>query len=174
MFVVMAGLPASGKSTIAKKMRDRLNSTLLDKDEVRQCLFGQYTEYSREQDDLCMETIYSTADFLVRKHPDLTILLDGRTYSRAYQVEAVLNAAAKAGTNIKFIECICSEISAKRRLDNAVKENLHLAADRNFDLYRHSKANAESVPEPKLVIDTDAASVEVCTQLAIDYLSSVS
>jgi len=170
MFVVMAGLPASGKSTIATILQERLDAVLLDKDSIRALLFGQYTEYSREQDDLCMETVYSTADFLVRKHPQLAIILDGRTYSKAYQVDAVRGVAANAGTGLRFIECVCSELSAKDRLKKSVQQNSHPAADRDFALYLRSRAGAEPLPEPKLTINTDVLSLDDSIRLALDYL----
>lgn len=171
MYVVMAGLPASGKSTIARILERRLSAVLLDKDAVRDFLFGQFTEYSREQDDLCMEMIYATAGYLVRQHPKLVVILDGRTYSRNYQVAAVKAAAANAGTATRFIECVCSESSARARLEQSHGHELHLAADRDFSLYQRSKASAEPITESRLIIDTDESTVEHCVQAALDFLA---
>ncbi len=48
----MAGLPGTGKSTLARTLAAKLNGVVLDKDLVRAAVFNeQWIEYSREQDD---------------------------------------------------------------------------------------------------------------------------
>jgi adenylylsulfate kinase-like enzyme len=48
-FVIMAGLPGTGKSTLSRNLADQLNGIVLDKDLVRDALFGEnWTEYSRQ------------------------------------------------------------------------------------------------------------------------------
>jgi len=170
MFIVMAGLPASGKSTVAKNLQQHLSCVLLDKDTVRAFLFNQYTDYTRVQDDLCMQTIYNTACYLARNHPQLPIILDGRTYSRRYQLAAVEQAATNASTELKLIECICSDATAEKRLNDP--QNNHPAADRDFALYQRSKAAAQCIDKPKLVLETDKLSLPACTQTALAYLES--
>ena len=52
MVVIMAGLPGSGKSTVARALAERLPATVLDKDVIRAALFAPaHVEYSRVQDD---------------------------------------------------------------------------------------------------------------------------
>ena len=170
MFVVMAGLPASGKSTIGKALQQALSGVLLDKDAVRAFLFAEYTDYTRAQDDLCMDAIYNTACYLSSNHPNLHLILDGRTYSRRYQIEAVEQTAKRACASLKLIECVCSDASAEKRLLNT--SNSHPAKDRDFALYLRSKARSESIERRKLVLDTDQISVAECTKTALAYLEN--
>src|SRR5689334_7010040 len=62
MIVMMAGLPGSGKSTVARAIAQRLPGTVLDKDVIRAALFDPARiEYSQEQDDFCQEIMLQTA-----------------------------------------------------------------------------------------------------------------
>lgn len=168
--IVMAGLPASGKSALGANLQRTLNAVLLDKDKVRDFLFTSYVDYSNEQNDLCLSVMYEVANYLLATASPPLIILDGRTYSKRYQVDAVKASARRAGARLFFIECICSEATAKIRLQNDQEE--HLAKDRNFEMYLKSRAAADPIVEPKLVIDTDCYSQEQCLEQALRYLEA--
>jgi adenylylsulfate kinase len=115
--IALAGLPGAGKSTLARVLAAELGAPVFDKDTVRAALFGpDRIEYSREQDDLCWElTLRAAAWELARRRPACAIL-DGRTYCRAGQVEALRTFAARAGLPLLLVECTCGEAAACERL----------------------------------------------------------
>lgn len=85
MIILMAGLPGSGKSSIARELSARLNGTILSKDIIRHTVFeSRDVEYSTEQDDFCMDVMLETAAYILRRHADRTVILDGRTFSKRY------------------------------------------------------------------------------------------
>ncbi|ASJ76815.1 AAA family ATPase [Granulosicoccus antarcticus] len=169
LIIAMAGLPASGKSAVAAKLQRALNAVLLDKDRVRDFLFASHVDYSNEQNDLCLGVMYDVANYLLTTAAPPVVILDGRTYSKRYQVEAVKTAAKRSNAQLLIIECICSEESVKARLHN--DQDVHLAKDRDFALYQRSKAAAEPIEEPKLVIETDKSSLEQCLEQALNYVN---
>jgi predicted kinase len=66
MIVIMAGLPGTGKSTVARSLAQRLPAAVLDKDIIRAALFSAaHVEYSSEQDDFCQEIMVQTASYLL-------------------------------------------------------------------------------------------------------------
>jgi predicted kinase len=88
MIVLMAGLPGSGKTTLAKALAVRTSGVVLSKDEIRRTLFPPPDlEYSTEQDDFCQQVMLDTAGYLLSKNPSRFVFLDGRTFSRRYQIE---------------------------------------------------------------------------------------
>src|SRR5881396_2957258 len=99
MIVIMAGLPGTGKSTLAQALAQRLPGAVLDKDEIRAALFQPaHVEYSPAQDDFCQEIMLQTAAYLLAKDAEFHVLLDGRTFSRRYQRERVIEFCRQVGT----------------------------------------------------------------------------
>jgi predicted kinase len=170
MIVIMAGLPGTGKSTLARALAQRLSGAVLDKDAIRAVLFQPaHVEYSLAQDDFCQEIMLQTAAYLLAKDVGLQVLLDGRTFSRRYQRERVIEFCRQAGATWATLECVCAEQTALRRLAEAVAQNTHLAANRTPELYRQIRKSWEPIDYPKLVIDTDG-NLESCIDQTLGYL----
>ena len=153
MIILMAGLPGTGKTALARALADRTGGCVLSKDEIRAALFSSDDiEYSSAQDDFCMEVMLQAARFLLQKNPERKIFLDGRTFSRPYQIDRVLTFATELSQPWAILECTCSEESARRRLELAPS---HPARNRTFSLYLDVKARFEPIGYQKTVIDTD-------------------
>lgn len=163
MLILMAGLPASGKSTLSRALAAQLGGTVLDKDEVRAALFSHSDiEYSTEQDDFCMGIMLKVAGYLFRKDPSRRVFLDGRTFSCTYQTARATGFAEALSQPWRILECVCSEETARERL---AEDPAHLAANRDINLYLQVKARFEEIPLPKTVIDTDQP-LPVCIEIA--------
>ena len=172
MLIMMAGLPGSGKSTIACHLAERLPSiaVILDKDVIRAALFAPAEiEYTTAQDDFCMQVMLETAEYILAANRDKHVILDGRTFSQRYQRDRVRVFAAGLNVRLKIVECVCADASARQRLEHDVATGRHLAQNRDYAMYRAVKARFEPIAEPKLVLDTDAA-LEQCIQSALSYL----
>ena len=163
MLVLMAGLPGTGKSTLSRMLAAELGGTVIDKDQVRASLFSPPDiEYSTEQDDFCMAVMLKVAGYLLPKDPVRLVFFDGRTLSRTYQLKRATGFAEAIGHPWRILECTCREETARRRLSD---DPTHIAANRNFELYKKIKARFEPITMPKTVIDTDQP-LEACVQLA--------
>jgi predicted kinase len=172
MIVQLAGLPGTGKSSLAAELVHRLEdrALLLDKDRVRHALFGpQHTLYTREQDDFCVVTMFRTAAWQLRRTPGAIVILDGRTCSRAYQLTQVRRLATRTRQPLRLIECVCAEATVEQRLPAETARGTHPAANRDIALYRRLQASAEPIPDPKLRLDTGQPLAE-CADRALSYL----
>jgi adenylylsulfate kinase len=171
MIVVLAGLPGTGKSTLTTALTARMETAILDKDTIRAALFpARFVEYSHAQDDFCMNLMLQVAEYLLARRPDLTVFIDGRVFVHTYQIENVREAATRIGTPFRLIECVCSEETARLRLEHDVQTGAHPARNRDFSLHQRLRSTMDPIPQPKLVIDTDWP-LEKCAEAAARYLT---
>lgn len=165
--VILAGLPGTGKSTIAQALASQTGGIVLDKDRVRAALFPEpWVEYSQRQDDFCMEVLLETAGYLLQaaRVPPF-LFIDGRAFASRYQIDRIAAWSAAAGCRRKIIHTICADETARERLGAGG----HPARNRTYELYLSLKARFEPIVYPKLVVDTDE-NVEACVSRCLSYL----
>jgi predicted kinase len=163
MLILMAGLPGTGKSTLSRALAVEFGGSVLDKDEIRTALFpAADIEYSTEQDDFCMAIMLKVAGYIFRKDAMRRVFLDGRTFSRAYQLKRATGYAEAIGQPWRILECVCSEETSRARIAD---DDAHVAANRDFKLYLQVRSQFEEIVLPKTVIDTDQALLQ-CVRAA--------
>jgi len=121
---VVCGLPASGKSTIAKALSKMLDVEVISSDVVRRKLFGlspyepqvrQYQTgiYSKEAGSLTYGKLLMLAQEKIEK--GCSIILDA-VYWYRHQRDEAIRLADDMDTNIIFVECTASHEILKKRL----------------------------------------------------------
>ena len=168
-WVLFAGLPGTGKSTLARAIAERLGAAVLDKDRVRGALFpGALTDYTAQQDELCMRAMLEAAAYLTERERVEYIFFDGRTFSQRGQIEDVLLAAARAGARWRVVHVKCADAVAEERL--ARSDPSHPAQNRDVPLYRRIKQQFEPITQAKLEVDTTSGTDAVLTVVE-EYLT---
>lgn len=174
MLIAMAGLPASGKSTLAACLESEIGAVVLGKDGVRAALFPpRVLDYSAVQDEIAMAAIYQAAAAILRANPRQAVIIDGRTFLRPGQLQPLLDLANALGQRHLIIMCVCDDDVARRRLEKDLAEGSHPAGNRTFALYLSLKAAAEPITLPHLVLDTGRTPPEECVRRCLAYLGRV-
>ena len=170
IWVLFAGLPGTGKSTLARTLAQRLGAAVLDKDRVRGALFpDSLTDYTAQQDELCMRAMLEAAAYLTERDRVQYIFLDGRTFSSQAHIEVVLQAAARAGAHWRVVHVKCADAVAEERL--ARSDPSHPARNRNVALYRRIKQHFEPITRAKLEVDTTQGTDTVLTMVE-EYITA--
>jgi predicted kinase len=170
MLIVMTGLPATGKTTLAGKLAAEIDAVIVSKDDLREAAFPpSVRDYSSAQNDLCMEMVYHAVDYIIRRWPGKNVIIDGRTYRRKPQVERLVEFAGSLAIEPEFIECMCSDDVARRRLEGAASG--HAAADRDVARYLALKAHSDALELCRLTLDTGSVDVKAAVRLCVAYLT---
>ncbi len=173
MLIAMAGLPAAGKSTLAASLAKELQGVVLDKDQVRTALFPvPVLDYSPTQDDIAMAAIYEAAAAILRAHPQLVVILDGRTFLLPGQVQPYLDSCTSLGQAPRIIECVCADAVSRQRLEQDVADHRHPAGNRTYELYLLLKSRAVPVTVPHIIVDTCRQSLTDCIRQCMEQLQS--
>lgn len=171
MLIAMAGLPGTGKSTLAAALAEALGGVVLSKDMVRAALFPPpVLDYSPAQDDVAMAAVYAAARQLLTANPARDVILDGRTFRKSSQVDALLALGREVGEELAVIECVCDDAAARDRLERDAAAGSHPAGNRTGALHALVAATAEPLAIPRLTIDTSSLSPADCLRLALAYL----
>ncbi len=113
-----------------------------------------------------MEVMLETAGYLLKRDASRVVFLDGRPFSRRYQLERVIEYATGLDQPWRILECTCSEETARRRIE----EQAHPAANRDFALYLRVKGRFEEIGLAKTVVDMERPLAD-CLEAAIKGLS---
>jgi predicted kinase len=172
MLIAMAGLPGTGKSSIARVLAAEMGAVILNKDSIRAALFPP-TEiaYSTEQDDFCVSIMLQVAGYLFGKNAHKVVILDGRPFAKRYQRAELARFAEAHGIPLRIIECVCSDETARTRLERDIAAAAHLAGNRDYALYQAVKAGFEQIEEPRLVVNTDQ-DFATCVAECLAYLDA--
>jgi predicted kinase len=168
--VVLAGLPGTGKSTLAALLAEALDAPLFDKDRVREALFGpRHVRYERAQDDFVVGCLVEAARFAAESGLARTAVLDGRTFSARGQLEELRAALAARGLSERTIELVADPQTARARL---ASQRGHPAANRGPELHDRLAAAAAPLPGPKLVLDSAALAPAELARRALSWLQA--
>jgi adenylylsulfate kinase len=174
MIIALVGLPGSGKSYFAKWFAERNPSFIvLDKDVVRSTLFpGMMTDYSAEQDDFCIDVILRSAKYILSHNKAHHVIIDGRTFTKKYQIEQVLNASAGMNVPCCFVEFVCNDEIIKQRIEEQRTE--HYAKNRDYSLYLDLKQHAEPLDVQHLTLYSDGTqTLEDRAAKFLDYIHTI-
>ena len=144
MLIIICGLQRTGKTTVAKKIAEKIDGALLRTDILRKELTDR-PRYSEEERQRAYNEMFSRAEKLLGQGKD--VILDATFVRKEDRNKAKILSGEE---NFKIIETICPEEIVKKRFEKAPKNE----SEANFETYLKYKETFEPVTEDHIVIDT--------------------
>jgi predicted kinase len=124
--IIIMGHPASGKTTLARRLAAELSLPILSKDDIKEALFDVLgfgdRERSRRMSEACFSALLRMAERQL--YAGLSCLLDGNW--RAEHSGGVLEAQARTGARTAQVWCRASPSETLRRFTGRVRHPGHL------------------------------------------------
>jgi hypothetical protein len=160
---VVCGMAASGKSTIAKAMTQKLDIKMLSSDLIRKELFADrlpqdqlaFREgiYSKEATSITYGKLLRLAQEEIDQQD--SVILDA-TFGRKHHRRKVLRLAEELDANVVFIECTSSDPVIKRRLKNRdIRPSISDARLEHFENLKDAYEPLDDIPQDiHITVDT--------------------
>lgn len=148
--IALMGLPGSGKTRVAKSLRERVPLALVSRDAIRAAMFDPC-----EHNDLEKHAAHEAAMLSIEHCLTLgrSCVIDGMTFSRNADVERVRTMARRAGAHFMpvFFDCPVEVAQERIRKDVRTTNNVHRSGEE--ELVAKVAERFEQPPEDAIVID---------------------
>ncbi|MCK4555819.1 MAG: AAA family ATPase, partial [Candidatus Aenigmarchaeota archaeon] len=148
MLIIFSGLPATGKTTLARKVAEKTGAIILRTDVIRKEMFTE-PKYIEEEKEQVYNEMFSRAEkFLIKGQ---VVILDANFYLQSLRDRAG-DVARQSGKKFFIVECILDEEKVLERMkERPAKQD---ASDANsIEIYHRIKKLWEPIREPHIVID---------------------
>ncbi|MCW3132789.1 MAG: adenylyl-sulfate kinase [Methanophagales archaeon] len=167
----VTGLPGSGKTAIAQKVRNILiargvNVTVLELDKIRKFITPK-PSYSEEERDIVYSSLVYMAKLLVESGKP--VIIDATANRRKYRERARKSIENFAEVFIKCSLDTCMERERRRKAEYAPS-----------GIYKGAKKEGATVPgvnvpyekpeNPEVVVDSEKMSVEECADEVVEFI----
>ena len=160
MLVGVAGLPASGKTTVTKEL-EKKGFIRISRDDFITFLFKPTNYNSREQKDVAFEVMLLVSCYYLRLGKK--VVLDCPSFSQEWAVIKAQKTAKKTKSKFKLIYLKCSDAIAVRRIKSSKK---HIAWDRTPKLYFEVKRRFQPIKIKHKKIETDQPIIEIIKEVS--------
>ncbi len=145
MLIIIYGLPATGKTTIAKELSKRIRAEHLDTDIIRKELIKS-PKYTYEEKLLVYNIIALLTKYLLK----YTNVIVSGTFYKEFLREKFINIAREMNKRYYLIECVASENEIRKRMEHSREYS-----DADYNVYLMLKKEFEETKYERLRINTE-------------------
>lgn len=161
MLVLIAGLPGTGKTTVARAFAESSGATHLNSDALRRQL-GLMGHYAPEDKQKVYEALLeNTRDALLKGQ---TVVVDSTFYNETVR-SAFRHLAHDCQVPLRWVEVRANEVTLLKRLQQTRPDS-----EADYKVYLDIRRQFEPLPDERLVIDTDQETPQSAAQKISQYL----
>lgn len=154
--VVVCGPPGVGKSTVSRRIADRLDAAVIRTDVVRKKLFAD-PDYSDAETDQTYEALFAQIDSIVKN--GRSAVVDGTFRTRSIRQRARQQAEAHE-VPFLLVSVTCDESVVEARI-----EQRDGVSDADFEIHKQIKSAFEPIEMPHISIDNSGGLDALSDQL---------
>lgn len=154
--IVVCGLQGTGKTTIARRILERIQAVLLRTDVIRKEL--EISQYSEEAKQMVYNEMFSKARNLLQENKN--VVLDA-TFIRQKNRDQAQQIAKEVNADFRIIQVVSSIEAVKERIGKRVDDE----SEAKFEQYLNSKKAFETVTGNHIIIDNSGTIEDTFRQL---------
>ncbi len=148
-FIVVSGLPGTGKTYFCSKLAERLPFTILESDALRKTLFPS-PSYNRYESSHLFQAIHFLIQRLLKK--GVSVILDATNLSERYR-ERLYNIADHLDVKLILVRVEAPPQAVRERL-KARLENSEGNSDADWKIYQRMKPMVQHIRRNHYAVDT--------------------
>ncbi len=148
-FVVVSGLPGTGKSHFCGRLAERLPFLILETDALRKALFPS-PAYSPGESSRLFGAIHLLIGQLLKK--GIPVILDATSLSEKHR-EPLYSIAERSGAKLVLVQVEAPPGVVKERL-TARQAAANSKSDADWEVYRRMRPGVEKIRRHHFVVDT--------------------
>lgn len=150
-FVVVSGLPGTGKSYFCRKLADRLPLAILESDALRKVLSPSPT-YAPEESTRLFKAIHELIYQLLKK--GISLVLDATNLSEAFR-ERLYSIAERVGVKLVIVRVHAPPLLVQERLKARMSgPNVAEHSEADWEVYQKLKPTVEAIRRRHYAVDT--------------------
>jgi predicted kinase len=151
VLIMLCGLPATGKSYLARCLVEQMPFVIVETDFVRKTLFPSPT-YSGEESNFVHRVSHALMEKLLRRGArvifDATNLLE-------FHREKVYRLARSTAAKLVIVQTVAPETVVRERLEKRqVARDSDDVSDANWAIYKRMASTQQPIGHPHLIVDT--------------------
>jgi len=148
-FVVVSGLPGTGKSYFCRKLAEKFPFIILESDALRKALLSS-PNYSAEESSRLFQAIHSLIERLLKK--GISVILDATNLSERNR-EYLYSIAEHAGIKLIMVRVEAPPELVQARLSRR-REDKESKSEADWTIYQKMKPTAEKISHRHYAVDT--------------------
>jgi predicted kinase len=148
-FIVVSGLPGTGKSYFSQRLAERLAYPVLESDAMRKRLFRQPV-YSAGESAYLFRAIHGLIEDLLGR--GIPLILDATNLSERHR-RVLYDIAERTGARLVLVRIVAPPDVVKSRLEARAAAG-ETVSDADWEVYRKLKPTADSIRRRHFTVDT--------------------